>query len=54
MPGKIVTNARGGDSLHNYVGADFILDGLPGKPGIQWSWEIRMQMGEIAESCGLE
>ena len=65
-PGRIVTNARGGDSLHNYaLAADFVLDGQPEKPGIQWSWDTRadfdangrsdwMQMGEIAESCGLE
>jgi len=65
-PGKIVTNARGGGSLHNYaLAADFVLDGMPDKPGIQWSWEIRsdlnadgrndwLQMAEIAVSCGLE
>ena len=65
-PGRIVTNARGGDSLHNYgLAADFVLDGQPEKPGIQWSWEIKsdfnadgrsdwMTMGEMAESCGLE
>jgi peptidoglycan L-alanyl-D-glutamate endopeptidase CwlK len=66
MPGQIVTNARGGDSLHNYgLAADYVLDGQPDKPGIQWSWDTKadfnadgrsdwMQMGEIAESCGLE
>jgi peptidoglycan LD-endopeptidase CwlK len=66
LPGKIVTNARGGDSLHNYgLAADFVLDGVPEKPGIQWSWDTKadfnadgrndwMQMGEIAESSGLE
>ncbi len=65
-PGQIVTNARGGDSFHNYaLAADFVLDGQVEKPGIQWSWNIKadfnadgrsdwMQMGEIAESCGLE
>ena len=65
-PGQIVTNARGGDSLHNYgLAADYVLDGQPDKPGIQWSWDTKadfnadgrndwMQMGEIAESCGLE
>jgi peptidoglycan LD-endopeptidase CwlK len=65
-PGTIVTNARGGDSLHNYgLAADFVLDGQVEKPGIQWSWETRadfnadhrndwMEMGEIVESCGLE
>ena len=65
-PGQIVTNARGGDSLHNYgLAADYVLDGQPDKPGIQWSWDTKadfntdgrsdwMQMGEIAESCSLE
>ena len=65
-PGKIVTNARGGDSLHNYgLACDFVLDGMPEKPGVQWSWDTKadfkangrgdwMQMGEIAESCSLE
>ena len=65
-PGQIVTNACGGDSLHNYgLAADFVLDGQPDKPGIQWSWDTKadfnadghsdwMQMGEIAGSCGLE
>jgi peptidoglycan LD-endopeptidase CwlK len=65
-PGQIVTNARGGDSLHNYgLGADYVLDGQVEKPGIQWSWDIKsdlnadgrndwLQMAEIAVSCGLE
>ena len=66
LPGKIVTNARGGDSLHNFgLASDWVLDGQVEKPGIQWSWDTMtdfnadgrsdwMQMGEIAESCGLE
>lgn len=65
-PGQIVTNARGGDSWHNYgLAADYVLDGMPEKPGLQWSWDNRadlnkdgkndwQQMGELAESCGLE
>ena len=65
-PGQIVTNARGGDSWHNYgLAADYVLDGQTEKPGIQWSWDIRadlnadrrndwLQMAEIAVSCGLE
>lgn len=65
-PGKIVTNARAGDSLHNYgLAVDYVLDGQIEKPGIQWSWDIRadlnadhrndwLQMAEIAVSCGLE
>jgi len=65
-PGKIVTNAQPGDSFHSYgLAVDLVLDGQPDKPGIQWSWDTRvdlnadgrddwMQMGKIAESCGLE
>ena len=65
-PGPIVTNARGGDSWHNFgLAADLVLDGKSEKPGIQWSWDIRadlnadgrndwLQMAEIAVSCGLE
>ena len=65
-PGQIVTNARGGDSLHNYgLAVDYVLDGQVEKPGIQWSWEIKsdlnadgrndwLEMAEIAVSCGLE
>lgn len=65
-PAQIVTNARDGDSLHNYgLAADYVLDGQVEKPGIQWSWNIKsdvnadgrndwLQMAEIAVSCGLE
>jgi len=65
-PGSIVTNARGGDSLHNYgLAADYVLDDQIEKPGIQWSWDIKsdlnadgrndwLQMAEIAVACGLE
>jgi peptidoglycan LD-endopeptidase CwlK len=65
-PGSIATNARGGDSLHNYgLAGDYVLDGQIEKPGIQWSWDIKLdlnadrrndwlQMAEIAVSCGLE
>lgn len=65
-PGQIITNARGGDSWHNYgLAADYVLDGQTEKPGIQWSWDIKadldhdgrndwLQMAEIAVSCGLE
>lgn len=65
-PGKIVTNARGGDSWHNYgLAADYVPDGMIEKPGMQWSWDIKAdlnadgfndwkQMADIAEHCGLE
>jgi peptidoglycan LD-endopeptidase CwlK len=65
-PGNIVTNAQPGDSFHSYgLAVDLVLDGMAKKPGAQWSWDTRadlnadgrndwMQMGQIAESCGLE
>jgi peptidoglycan L-alanyl-D-glutamate endopeptidase CwlK len=65
-PGKIVTNARGGDSWHNYgLAADYVLDSQPDKPGLQWSWDLKADlnhtghsmwrdMAEIAAKCGLE
>jgi peptidoglycan LD-endopeptidase CwlK len=65
-PGSIVTNARPGSSLHNYgLAADYVLDGMIEKPGIQWSWDIKadlnhdgrndwLQMAEIAAACGLD
>jgi peptidoglycan LD-endopeptidase CwlK len=65
-PGKIVTNARGGDSWHNYgLAADYVLDLNGDKPGLQWSWNIKAdldadgandwkEMANIAEESGLE
>jgi peptidoglycan LD-endopeptidase CwlK len=65
--GKIVTNARGGDSFHNYgLACDYVLKTWPdGKYPLQWSWDTKadfnqdgkndwQQMGSIAEDCGLE
>lgn len=65
-PGKIITNAPGGMSWHNYgLSCDLVLDGMIDKPGIQWSWQTKsdlnsdgrndwLQLAEIARSCGLE
>lgn len=65
-PGKIVTNARGGDSWHCFgLAVDYVLDGDTEKPGVQWSWNVKvdlnhdgrtdwLDMAEIAEMCGLE
>jgi peptidoglycan L-alanyl-D-glutamate endopeptidase CwlK len=65
-PGSIVTNARGGDSWHNYgLAADYVLDSMPQKPGLQWSWDTKAdlnsdgvndwkQMADIATDNGLE
>lgn len=64
--GLTVTNARGGDSWHNYgLAADYVLDGQTEKPGLQWSWDIKadlnhdgrndwLQLAELAVACGLE
>lgn len=64
--GKIVTNARGGQSWHNYgLACDFVPDGSLDKPGIQWSWDTKLdanadghndwtQFGELAEWIGLK
>lgn len=66
LPGKIVTNARGGESWHQYgMAGDLVLDGSILKPTIDWSWNTKadlnadgrsdwLQMGELAESVGLE
>jgi peptidoglycan LD-endopeptidase CwlK len=65
-PGTRVTNARPGQSIHQYAcAADYVLDGMPDKPGIQWSWDMKkdlnadgrgdwLQMAEIAVKTGLE
>lgn len=52
-PGKIVTNAKAGESAHNY---GFAIDGAPLIQGrIAWDDHAHWQIyGEIAESIGLE
>lgn len=38
-PGKRVTNAKGGQSWHNFgLAVDLVEDGDPDKVGVQWSW----------------
>ncbi len=52
-PGKIVTNARGGDSLHNHRAAFDFVPMVGGKP----AWNdaaLYRRCGAIAESVGLE
>ena len=40
LPGTIVTNARGGESAHNFgLAVDFVRDIDAKKPGVQPSWE---------------
>lgn len=65
-PGKIVTNARGGESWHCFgFASDYVLNDAGDKPTASWSWDTRadvnrdgrsdwMQLAEIAEACGLE
>lgn len=48
-PGKIVTNARGGQSFHNYGLAIDVVDRVRGYNGTDWK-----KLGEIARSIGLE
>lgn len=52
-PGKIVTNAKGGDSFHNYACAFDFVPIVNGKA--MWNdLELFKKCGEIAESTGLE
>ena len=52
-PGKIVTNARGGESFHNYGCAFDFVPLVAGKPA--WSdTNLYRKAGVIAESVGLE
>jgi len=62
IPGRIVTNARAGLSMHNYgIAADLVFDGSP-KEGIQWSWDgdyvngkegSYSRLGPLMEMAGL-
>ena len=52
--GKIVTNARGGESFHNYRCALDIVPIVNGKPDWDGSHPVWAQIGEIGTKCGLE
>lgn len=56
-PGKIVTNARPGESWHNFgLAADLVEDGDSEKAGIQWSWQNNadyLALGKIVSNAGL-
>jgi len=53
LPGKIVTNARGGFSWHNFGRAVDFVPIVSGKP--QWSNDVLYRRcGILAESIGLE
>lgn len=52
-PGKVVTNAKAGDSFHNYQLAFDFVPVVSGKA--QWNdLSLFKRCGEIAKSCGLE
>lgn len=52
-PGKIVTNARGGESWHNWRSAFDFVPLVGGKP--QWNdSSLYAKCGKIGEDCGLE
>lgn len=48
-PGKVVTNAGSGLSMHNWgAAADLVFDADAYKPGIQWTWNGNYKkLGEI-------
>jgi peptidoglycan L-alanyl-D-glutamate endopeptidase CwlK len=52
--GRIVTNARGGDSYHNWRCAVDVVPIIGGKPDWDGSHPTWQQIGEIGEECGLE
>jgi len=53
LPGKIVTNARGGQSWHNFHAAFDFVPMINGK--LQWAdKKLYAKCGAIAESVGLE
>lgn len=53
-PGAVVTNARGGDSLHNYRVAYDVVPVVDGKPVWEASSPVWEEVGRIGKECGLE
>lgn len=55
---KIVTNARGGDSWHNYgLAVDLVEDGDAQQAGVQWSWSKNLDylsLGKVVQTTRLE
>lgn len=54
MPGKKVTNARGGQSFHNYRVAFDVVPIVNGKPVWDAKDPLWQVIGAIGKSCGLE
>lgn len=56
-PGPIVTNAKAGESSHNFgIAIDFCRDGVVDRRGLQPDWkpESYFELGEAARNHGLE
>jgi peptidoglycan L-alanyl-D-glutamate endopeptidase CwlK len=57
-PGNRVTNARGGQSWHNFgLAVDLVEDGDPDKVGVQWDWSNTadyLRIGDFAKMVGLD
>lgn len=53
-PGKIVTNAKAGQSWHNYRCAVDVVPLVHGKPDWDGSHPVWAQIGKIGKECGLE
>lgn len=54
MPGKIVTNAKGGDSFHNYRCAVDVVPIINGKPEWDTSDPVWAEVGELGKKAGLD
>jgi peptidoglycan LD-endopeptidase CwlK len=52
--GKIVTNAKGGDSFHNWRCAVDVVPLVAGKPDWDGSHPIWAKIGELGEQAGLD
>lgn len=53
-PGKIVTNAKAGDSWHNWRCAVDVVPLVNGKPDWDGSHPVWERIGELGEEAGLE
>lgn len=53
-PGKIVTNAKGGQSFHNYRCALDVVPLINGKPVWDAKNPMWQEIGRLGKSCGLE
>jgi len=53
-PGKIVTNAKGGESYHNYKCAIDVVPLVNGKPDWDGSHTVWAKLGELGKTAGLE